>query len=512
MTKILFSIATLFSAFIGFTQCDSIEYSGDFVISNDMLLSGVYVVSGDFTVEQGVTVYITPYESNGCGELKIYAESITIDGTINGDYAGYTGGDGGLKGLGVNSVTGHANALTSCVDEGSEGHVSIEGGFSGQIGSGPGGGLAGQPGMDGSGSKQYCGNFGDEAGLIGGSGGAGGGAGGSYGGLGSVGEMGGSGTNTASVSGIDIETSYAAAFGNGGNGGTIGTIYGTSSGRDISIGSGGAGAGGGGRSYYQGTDGLEGGSGGGMVFLQAQNNLSIAGGISVRGEDGNYGGNGGSGDATTDCCSDGCNGCDERTFTCGSGSGGGSGAGSGGGIFIESFGTLNVSGELVAAGGLGGNAGSAGTGANCNYSGGGFCSANSMSAADGNIGGSGGAGGGGRIKVFTASCSSSSLTGSVDVTGANQGSFEEVCGYLNVNELNSVSFKIYPNPATDYIQVELLSEGDATLIILNQLGQVVSQSSLLYSTELSVSNLNSGIYIVKVVQNGYAQIQKLIVK
>lgn len=508
MNKIVHSLAFLFTLFVATAQCDSVEVTGDFTISNDMLLSGIYVVSGDFTIESGNTVYITPYSSNSCGELKIYAQSITIEGTINGDFAGYNGGEGGLKGLTVNSATGHTNALTSCTDEGTEGHISIEGGMPGQVGNGPGGGLAGQAGNSGSGSKQYCGSFGDEAGLVGGSGGAGGGAGGSYGGLGSTGQLGGAGSNTASVSGLDIETSYAASAGNGGTGGNTSAIYGTSDGRDISIGSGGAGAGGGGRSYYQGTDGLKGGSGGGMIFLQAQNYLTISGVITVRGEDGKYGGNGGSGDATTDCCSDGCNGCDERTFTCGSGAGGGSGAGSGGGIFIESLGTLDMSGELVATGGTGGLTGAAGTGANCSYSGGGFCSANSMSAADGNTGGNGGDGGGGRIKVYTASCSSFTNTGSFDISGANNGTYQEVCGYANVAEIATEYFHIYPNPASEYIHVELLQNSTADVQIVNQLGQIISSDYIINSTQLSLFNLEAGIYFIQVVQYGKTFTQK----
>ena len=89
MNKALLSFFIFLSSF-SFSQCDSIEVSGDLMVSSDMLMSGTYVVSGAFTIQSGVTVYVTPHSNSGCGELKIYADNIIIDGTINGDYAGYS--------------------------------------------------------------------------------------------------------------------------------------------------------------------------------------------------------------------------------------------------------------------------------------------------------------------------------------------------------------------------------------------------------------------------------------
>jgi len=521
MKTILSFIAAFALTSSSFAQCDSIQVSSDMIISSDQLMSGTYVINGDFTIQAGVTIFVSPYSSGGCGELKIYANNITISGTINGDYAGFTGGAGGTKGQSVSSITGHAASLTSCSDSGTEGHINIEGGFGGSNGDGPGGGNGGADGTDGSGSKQYCGNFGDEAGLVGGAGGAGGGAGGSYGGIGAAAASGGNGTNIATVSDLDIENSYGAMAGTGGAGGGPSVAYGTLSGRDIQLGSGGAGAGGGARSFYLGSDGFDGGSGGGLVFLKASGDVQIDGLITVNGQSGSFGGNGGSGDATDDCCSDGCNGCDERTYSCGAGPGAGAGGGSGGGIFVECLGTADIQGTLSALGGSGGSSGQIGNGAICDYSGGGFCDENSISTSDSDAAGEGGAGGGGRIKIFTLECTQHIISPIIEITGgtganaAEDGTYSEVCGYASTEELTSdLVWSIYPNPFNDKVTIQLPETlsytAPAAVLILDAVGKEVANYS--FTSQLNTINLaflNSGIYFVKVQHNGQLSSRKL---
>jgi hypothetical protein len=362
MNKIVLLISGILGSFGSTAQCDSIQIPSNYTLGSDLIMSGTYVVNGTFTVPAGITIFVTSFETNGCGELKIYATDIVIDGTIDGNYAGYEGGDGGLRGTTVSSATGHATSLSTCDDPDNQGNIIVQSGAAGGNGSGPGMGLAGIAGVNGSGSKQFCGNSQDEAGLIGGAGGAGGGSGGSYGGVASMGGLGGDGAYTAVTNNLPIEGSYPVVGGDGGTGGVASPVYGTASERDIALGSGGAGAGGGGRSYYLGSNGSNGGSGGGMIFLRADNSLSVTGTITVEGNNGAAGGNGGSGDATADCCSDGCNGCDERTFSAGAGAGAGAGGGSGGGIFLEGFGAVDISGTLNATGGDGGAGGANGSG------------------------------------------------------------------------------------------------------------------------------------------------------
>jgi hypothetical protein len=121
------------------------------------------------------------------------------------------------------------------------------------------------------------------------------------------------------------------------------------------------GSGGGGGSASSANDGGEGGASGGLIWLQAEDAMTISGRIAMNGSDGTDG-----------------------KSSANSNGGGGGGGGSGGGIGIKldsQFNTLTITGELFAAGGTGGNGGN-GQGILRNG------------------GGGGGGGGGGRIKIF----------------------------------------------------------------------------------------------------------------
>jgi hypothetical protein len=502
----------LFSLFIclrSFGQCDSVNISGDLIVSSSTLMSGTYVVSGDFVLQSGNTIYITPYSSNSCGKLKIYANNITIDGTIDGNYAGYPGGLGGDGGVLVTSITGHQIALTACTDSGNYGKISVEGGKAGLAGEGPGGGNSGTNGGGGSGPKQYCGSFGDEAGLIGGSGGAGGGSGGSYGGQGSAGGSGGSGTTQSTTNGLSISAAYPVEAGTGGNGGQSVLTYGTASGSDIDLGSGGAGSGGGGRSFNEGVNGNRGGKGGGMIFLKAQTELIVSGALLVNGENGLAGGKGGNGDATTDCCSDGCNGCNESTFSTGAGGGAGSGGGSGGGVYLESLGTASISGVIESRGGNGGNGGNKGNGTTCTYTNT-FCSDNSITSGDGSNGAQGGAGGGGRIKIFVPFCSDAEITSDpimdpgLGFGVAGEGTYEIICGYAGVNEFDLSAFvRVFPNPAENWLNISLkedlfLQQNKVILEIVNSDGRIMLNETMnTISNQIDLTSLSPGYYIIR---------------
>ena len=266
--RLLLSFILLIFVKSHFGQCDSTIIQGDFFLYNDTTLSGTYYVIGDFKILSGVNVSVVDYSANGCGQLKVYADKIRIDGNIDANHAGFEGGVGGAEGALVSSATGHTNALTSCSGSSNPGQIEVEGGFGGQSGNGPGGGEEGKDGRTGSGSKQHCGSP-DEAGVIAGSSGGSAGGGGSYGGLGSQGGYGGDGSASYSESNMDIAQDFAINNGFAKSGGNGGALYGTDSGLDIHLGSGGAGAGGGGRSYDLGDFGQSGGNGGGLVYLKA---------------------------------------------------------------------------------------------------------------------------------------------------------------------------------------------------------------------------------------------------
>lgn len=519
MKRSLLAFIFILSFFPLVAQCVTTNITGDYIQSSDTIQSGIINVTGTYTLPAGVTITVPSYGLDNCGSLTINADKIVINGNIIADNSGYLGGIGGLGATAITSITGHESGLTGCIDKDNPGQITVGGGQAGQIGTGPGAGLQGGNGTVGSGTKQQCQSFGDDAGLIGGAAGAGGGGGGSYGGDGTAGNNGGNGIATGSASGFSFSGAYTPIGGIGGLGGNSGTTYGTLNGTDIDLGSGGAGAGGGGRSFYVGGNGLSGGNGGGMVKLVATDSLIVTGTITANGEDGKAGGNGGSGDQSPDCCSDGCNDCAERTISAGAGGGSGSGAGSGGGIFLQSDSYMNLTGSLSVNGGDGGSAGIKGNGATCTYGGGGFCSGNSMSSDNGNDGSTGGSGGGGRIKIFTTNCPTNVITPVHTEAGglsATTGTYAVVIvgcpAFVGMeNYIGTLEASIYPNPAEDFVNVQInnFSQGmnEINIFIYDANGKVVLKDFSLLEKgniiQLPVQTLANGMYSI-VLQNNNA--------
>ena len=63
---------------------------------------------------------------------------------------------------------------------------------------------------------------------------------------------------------------------------------------------------------------------------------------------------------------------------------------------------------------------------------------------------------------------------------------------------NNINLMVYPNPATNFVQVKLASKADnITYKIVNIMGRIV-QKGRLDSSNINVSNLNTGIYILEV--------------
>ena len=352
-------LSLIFSAGI-FAQCTVTNLTGNQVIStNTTWPAGTYNITGDFTVNAGVT--LTVGYSGNC-PLTINAVNITILGTINANGAGGPGGGGGSAG-GSSGGAGGGN--------------EAGGGGGGLAGTGTGGGRAGNGGGAASaGCSINCGTIcvgGNDADRAGGGGGAGG-AGGSFGAAGGAGGAGAQGRIENEPSNSRCNSTPVAGGGGGGN--AAQTAYGnTSTAADLVTGSGGGGGGGGGGGFAAGTVGGAGGNGGGTVNLDASGNLIVSGTITANGTAGAAGGNGGvrsgnaanwncencsnsNGGGANDCrnASD-CGACTYYTWGWPGGAGGGAGGGSGGGIKLEATGAMTVNGTLQANGGNGGAAG-----------------------------------------------------------------------------------------------------------------------------------------------------------
>ena len=360
--KILFFLLVLsISTTTVFSQCGPTNLNGNQVISSNTTWSaGTYNITGDFTINSGVTLTVS--YSNDC-PLTINANNITILGTINANGAGARGGAGGGAG---GSSGGAGGGSLAC------------GGGGGSPGSGPGAGNAGNSGGCASGGCSInCGNFicigGNDADRAGGGGGSGG-SGASYGNTGGTGGSGAAGRLENEPGNSDCGSTPVA--GGGGVGNVAPGQYGTGvNNSDLAPGSGGGGAGGGGGGYNGGTSGGVGGNGGGGVNLNASLNLVMGGAITANGTNGGTGGNGGVrsgllGNWNCEACGNGngggsndcrdaslCGICTYYTWDWPGGAGGGAGAGSGGGIKLQSLGIMTVTGSLQANGGSGGNCG-----------------------------------------------------------------------------------------------------------------------------------------------------------
>ena len=388
-------VIALFSVKL-FAQCSSTNFGTSQVIStNTSWNAGTYNITGDFTVNAGVT--LTVNYSGNC-PLTINATNINILGTINANGTGYVGGAGGAGGS----------------SSGGGGGSEAGGGVGGVLGGGTGGGAHGNNGSSATGGCSInCGTIcigGNDADRAGGGGGAGG-AGGSFGARGGSGGAGALGR-------IDNEPSNSRCGSTpvGGGGGTANAspvgYSNTATTVDLPVGSGGGGGGGGGGGFNAGTAGAAGGNGGGTVNLNATGNLVVSGTITANGTSGGNGGNGGvrsGGLANWNCeaCANGngggandcrdasqCGVCTYYTWVWAGGAGGGAGGGSGGGIKLEATGGMTVTGVLQANGGAGGNAGHGNTAdGSCN-----------------NYASGGAGGGGGVIKYVYDPCANNTFT------------------------------------------------------------------------------------------------------
>jgi TonB family protein len=79
-----------------------------------------------------------------------------------------------------------------------------------------------------------------------------------------------------------------------------------------------------------------------------------------------------------------------------------------------------------------------------------------------------------------------------------------------------IDFKIYPNPASDYTNIEITEySGDLEFQLINAKGQILKSGQILNTTEqISISDLENGLYIIRLISkdNGLIKSQKMIKK
>ena len=85
-----------------------------------------------------------------------------------------------------------------------------------------------------------------------------------------------------------------------------------------------------------------------------------------------------------------------------------------------------------------------------------------------------------------------------------------VNGSLGLGDNNQNLFSVYPNPANSYVNISSQEIGDKNIAIYNVLGKQVINTTT--SERVDISTLTSGVYIVKISQNGVSSTKKLVVR
>ncbi|WP_439150934.1 T9SS type A sorting domain-containing protein [Winogradskyella sp.] len=83
---------------------------------------------------------------------------------------------------------------------------------------------------------------------------------------------------------------------------------------------------------------------------------------------------------------------------------------------------------------------------------------------------------------------------------------------LSTNNFESTTFSLYPNPTnTGFVSITSVSNDDISIKVYDILGKQV-KNEILTNNILNVSNLNTGVYIVKITQNNASTTKKLVIK
>ncbi|MCR9173059.1 MAG: T9SS type A sorting domain-containing protein [bacterium] len=97
-----------------------------------------------------------------------------------------------------------------------------------------------------------------------------------------------------------------------------------------------------------------------------------------------------------------------------------------------------------------------------------------------------------------------------DYPTTNAGGFSAV---VNVAEqFNSLEVEVYPNPAEDWLHIQLPTSDAGTYQLTNVSGQVVKAGSILQEMSLSTSSLPSGVYLLQVATANGKAINRIVIQ
>lgn len=80
---------------------------------------------------------------------------------------------------------------------------------------------------------------------------------------------------------------------------------------------------------------------------------------------------------------------------------------------------------------------------------------------------------------------------------------------LGVKTPHDMNVKLYPNPATSYVVIQL--DGNAEVVVYSILGQEVRRQEVTNAARISVEDLEAGLYLLKIEHKGQVMTKKLLI-
>ncbi|WP_299272877.1 T9SS type A sorting domain-containing protein [uncultured Psychroserpens sp.] len=100
-------------------------------------------------------------------------------------------------------------------------------------------------------------------------------------------------------------------------------------------------------------------------------------------------------------------------------------------------------------------------------------------------------------------------------TNDNPGLTLPTCNFmqtLSTNDVSTTNFDVYPNPASHVVNINATNTNDSIEVsVFDVSGKEVIRETL-ENNQLNVSNLNTGLYILKITQNNASTTKKLAIK
>lgn len=82
---------------------------------------------------------------------------------------------------------------------------------------------------------------------------------------------------------------------------------------------------------------------------------------------------------------------------------------------------------------------------------------------------------------------------------------------INENQLNQLEVEVYPNPATDKLQIKLARDEKSELSIKDVMGKTIFKKNLEgYNSTIDIKDLTQGVYFIYIQQSGVRAVKKII--